>query len=138
MTDLTKKYMDRLADAQLAEVAEDKRNVAIDRFEHSEWYMCPVGLGTIIYDASDPDGDGPNGHGMVCQDAVLADARLIIRAPTLLRIVRTLLASWECDEDDDAKYEYLMDKAIGMARATIAEIDAEQITYNWWGEDDEL
>ena len=41
-----------------------------------------------------------------------ANARLIALAPTLLRIVKTLLASWECDPDEDAQHENLMDKAV--------------------------
>ena len=121
MTDLTRKYFGLLRAAQHH----------VDRFQDAQWYILPLGYGrgdplnTIIYDAADVDGDGPNGHGMVCEGAVIEDARLIVQAPALLRIVRTLLASWECDENDDAMYEGLMDAAIGMARATIAQIDEE-------------
>ena len=94
----------------------------LDRFKDAKWYILPLGYGkgdplnTIIYDASDLEGTGPDGHGMVCQGAVIEDARLIAMAPTLLRIVKTLLASWECDPDEDAQYEDLMDQAeIGRA-----------------------
>ena len=101
----------------------------LDRFKDAKWYILPLGYGkgdplnTIIYDASDLEGDGPDGHGMVCQDAVIEDARLIALAPTLLRIVKTLLASWECDPDEDAQYESLMDQAVGEAREAIAKAE---------------
>ena len=52
-----------------------------------------------------------------------ANARLIALAPTLLRIVKTLLASWECDPDEDAQYESLMDQAVGEAREAIAKAE---------------
>ena len=52
-----------------------------------------------------------------------ANARLIALAPTLLRIVKTLLASWECDPDEDAQHENLMDKAVGEAREAIAKAE---------------
>ena len=96
----------------------------LDRFQNAQWYIGGGDeLNTIIYDASDLEGTGPLGHGMVCQDAVIEDARLIVLAPTLLRIVKTLLASWECDPDEDAQYEDLMDKAVGEAREAIAKAE---------------
>ena len=101
----------------------------LDRFKDAKWYILPLGYGkgdplnTIIYDASDLEGTGPDGHAVVCQDAVIEDARLIALAPTLLRIVKTLLASWECDPDEDAQYEDLMDKAVGEAREAIAKAE---------------
>jgi len=95
----------------------------LDRFKDAKWYIGGDPLSATIFDASDPD--GPDGHGMVCQDAVIEDARLIALAPTLLRIVKTLLASWECDPDEDAQYENLMDKAIGEAREAIAKVEGE-------------
>jgi len=67
-----------------------------DRFRNAQWYI--VGgddLSTTIYDASDlKEGDDPAGQGMVCQDAVIEDARLIAVAPELLRIVKTLLEGY--------------------------------------------
>ena len=96
----------------------------LDRFKDAQWYIGGGDeLNTIIYDASDLEGDGPDGHGMVCQDAVIEDARLIAAAPELLRIVKTLLASWECDPDEDAQYESLMDQAVGEAREAIAKAE---------------
>ena len=96
----------------------------LDRFKDAQWYIGGGDeLNTIIYDASDLEGTGPDGHGMVCQDAVIEDARLIALAPTLLRIVKTLLASWECDPDEDSQYENLMDKAVGEAREAIAKAE---------------
>ena len=96
----------------------------LDRFKDAKWYIGGGDqLNTIIYDASDLEGDGPDGHGMVCQDAVIEDARLIAAAPELLRIVKTLLASWECDPDEDAQYESLMDQAVGEAREAIAKAE---------------
>ena len=96
----------------------------LDIFKDAQWYIGGGDqLNTIIYDASDLEGDGPDGHGMVCQDAVIEDARLIAAAPELLRIVKTLLASWECDPDEDAQYESLMDQAVGEAREAIAKAE---------------
>jgi len=92
----------------------------LDRFKDAKWYIGEDGVSVTIYDASDLDGTGPDGHGMVCQGAVIEDARLIALAPTLLRIVKTLVAAWECDPDEDAQHENLMDKAIGEAREAIA------------------
>ena len=104
-----------------------------DRFKDAKWYIRSERgrhdridpLSTIIYDASDLEGTGPDGHGMVCLGATLEDARLIAVAPELLRIVKTLLASWECDPDEDAQYENLMDKAVGEAREAIAKVEGE-------------
>ena len=58
--------------------------------------------------------------------AMDANARLIASAPTLLRIVKTLLASWECDPDEDAQYEDLMDQAVGEAREAIAKVEGRE------------
>ena len=91
----------------------------LDRFKDAKWYIGGGDeLNTIIYDASDLEGDG-----VVCQGAVIEDARLIAVAPELLRIVKTLLASWECDPDEDAQYEDLMDKAVGEAREAVAKAE---------------
>ena len=97
----------------------------LDRFKDAKWYIGGDPLSATIFDASDLEGDGPDGHGMVCQDAVIEDARLIAMAPELLRIVKTLLASWECDPDEDAQYEDLMDQAVGEAREAIAKVEGE-------------
>ena len=106
-----------------------------DRFKDAKWYIRSERgrhdridpLSTIIYDASDLEGTGPDGHGMVCLGATLEDARLISLAPTLLRIVKTLLASWECDPDEDAQYEDLMDQAVGEAREAIAKAEGRPV-----------
>ena len=101
----------------------------LDRFKDAKWYIGEDGVSVTIYDASDVNlregwaSTVPGGHGMVCQGAVIEDARLIALAPTLLRIVKTLLASWECDPDEDAQYENLMDKAVGEAREAIAKVE---------------
>ena len=69
----------------------------LDRFKDAKWYILPLGYGkgdplnTIIYDASDLEGDGPDGHGMVCQDAVIEDARLIAASPDLLAAAKAAL-----------------------------------------------
>ena len=57
-----------------------------DRFKDAKWYIGEDGVSVTIYDASDLEGDGPDGHGMVCQDAVIEDARLIAMAPELLQV----------------------------------------------------
>jgi len=101
------------------------QDAMLDRFRNAQWYIGEDGVSVTIFDASDLDGTGPDGHGMVCQDAVIEDARLIAMAPELLRIVKTLLASWECDPDEDAQYEDLMDQAVGEAREAIAKVEGE-------------
>ena len=66
-----------------------------DRLRGARWYIGRSdGLNAIIYDASDLEGDGPNGHGMVC-DAIQEDAVLIAASPDLLRVAKTLLAVLE-------------------------------------------
>ena len=41
----------------------------LDRFKDAQWYIGGGDeLNTIIYDASFLEGDGPDGHGMVCRD----------------------------------------------------------------------
>ena len=95
-----------------------------NRFNDARWYIGGGdGFSAIIYDAGDLEGDGPNGHGMVCQDAVIEDAVLIASAPDLLRVAKTLVASWDCDENEDTRYETLMDLAVGQARAAIAKAE---------------
>ena len=102
----------------------------LDRFKDAKWYIRSERgrhdridpLSTIIYDASDLEGTGPDGHGMVCLGATLEDARLIALAPTLLRIVKTLEGAWDCDPWD---VSVLMDKAIGEAREAIAKVEGE-------------
>jgi hypothetical protein len=58
----------------------------LDRFKDAQWYIGEDGVypSVTIYDASDLEGTGPDSHGMVCQDAVIEDARLIASAPELL------------------------------------------------------
>ena len=93
----------------------------LDRFKDAQWYIGGGDeLNTIIYDASFLEGDGPDGHGMVCESAVIEDARLIAVAPTLLRIVKTLEGAWDCDPWD---VSVLMDKAIDEAREAIAKVE---------------
>ena len=101
------------------------QDAMLDRFKNAQWYIGEDGVSVTIYDASDLEGTGPDGHAVVCQGAVIEDARLISLAPTLLRIVKTLLASWECDPDEDAQYEDLMDQAVGEAREAIAKVEGE-------------
>ena len=107
----------------------------LDRFKDAKWYIGSSrieGASTMpetIYDLSDEGNIRPVhphiGHAVECQGAVIEDARLIALAPTLLRIVKTLLASWECDPDEDAQYEDLMDQAVGEAREAIAKVEGE-------------
>ena len=65
----------------------------LDRFKDAKWYIGGGDqLNTIIYDASDLDGTGPDGHGMVCRDAVIEDARLIAAAVDLLAVAQRVVA----------------------------------------------
>jgi len=58
----------------------------LDRFKDAKWYIGEDGVSVTIYDASDLDGTGPDGHGMVCESATPDDARLIAVAPELLQV----------------------------------------------------
>ena len=65
----------------------------LDRFKDAKWYIGGGDqLNTIIYDASDLEGTRPDGHGMVCQDAVIEDARLIAAAVDLLAVAQRVVA----------------------------------------------
>ena len=71
----------------------------IDRFKNSQWYIGGGDeLNTIIYDASDLWGTGPGGHGMVCRNAVIEDARLIAAAPTMRGALVDLIEQIEAYE----------------------------------------
>ena len=71
----------------------------LDRFKDAKWYVRSERgrhdridpLSTIIYDASDLDGTGPDGHGVVCLGATLEDARLIAASPDLLAAAKAAL-----------------------------------------------
>ena len=68
----------------------------LDRFKDAQWYIGGGDeLNTIIYDASDLEGTGPDGHGMVCESATPDDARLIAASPDLLFAARAMLAALE-------------------------------------------
>ena len=71
----------------------------LDRFKDAQWYIGGGDqLNTIIYDASDLEGTGPDGHGMVCQGAVIEDARLIAAAPTMREALVDLIEQIEAYE----------------------------------------
>jgi len=113
----------------------------LDRFKDAKWYILPLGYGkgdplnTIIYDASDLEGDGPDGHGMVCQDAVIEDARLIAAAPMLLQAAKALLqrgpvgieseCHWCGREGEDTEHCSSDDCMGTLARAAIAKVEGE-------------
>jgi hypothetical protein len=70
-----------------------------DRFKDAKWYVGGGDeLNTIIYDASDLEGDGPDGHGMVCESATPDDARLIAAAPTMREALVDLIEQIEAYE----------------------------------------
>ena len=113
----------------------------LDRFKDAQWMVekrelhvdggdtSPGSHGSVthlVWDTASPD-DWTNVIAHIVEDRIPgiaeANARLIALAPTLLRIVKTLLASWECDPDEDAQYEDLMDKAIDEAREAIAKAE---------------
>jgi hypothetical protein len=68
------------------------KDAMLDRFKNAQWYIGEDGVSVTIYDASDLEGDGPDGHGMVCQDAVIEDARLIAAAVDLLAVAQRVVA----------------------------------------------
>ena len=67
----------------------------LDRFKDAKWYIGEDGVSVTIYDASDLEGDGPDGHGMVCESATPDDARLIAASPDLLAAAKALLTALE-------------------------------------------
>ena len=81
----------------------------LDRFKDAKWYIGGGDeLNTIIYDASDLEGDGPDGHGMVCESATPDDARLIAVAPELLQVAYLAVSmGWggehhpDCDDEGE-------------------------------------
>ena len=116
-----------------------------DRFQNAQWYIGGGDeLNTIIYDASDlfsSDGgrlgDGPDGHGMVCRDAVIEDARLIASAPELLTALINLTHALGDDHElclwcEDLSWEqrddmpHHVDCVAGKARAAIAKAEGRE------------
>ena len=100
-----------------------------NRFNDARWYIGGGdGLNAIIYDASDLEGDGPNGHGMVCQGVAQEDAALIAASPDLLRVAKTLCEYADLGrlvvEKVNADYA-LLDEAIDDARAAIAKAEGK-------------
>ena len=105
-----------------------------NRFNDARWYIGGGdGLNAIVYDSNDLEGDGPNGHGMVCQDAVIEDAALIAASPDLLRVAKTLCEYADLGrlvvEKVNADYA-LLDEAIDDARAAIAKAEGREAPTN--------
>ena len=67
------------------------KDAMLDRFKNAQWYIGEDGVSVTIYDASDLDGTGPDGHGMVCESATPDDARLIAASPDLLAAAKAAL-----------------------------------------------
>jgi hypothetical protein len=61
--------------------------------------------------------------GEIGQSEADANARLISAAPTLLNVVKLLVASWDCDEEEDTEYENLLDEAVGEARRVLDKLE---------------
>ena len=104
-----------------------------DRFKDAKWYIGEDGVSVTIYDASDLDGTGPDGHGMVCLGATLEDARLIAAAPMLLQAAKALLqrgpvgieseCHWCGREGEDTEHCSNDDCMGTLARAAIAKAE---------------
>jgi hypothetical protein len=119
----------------------------LDRFKDAKWYIGGGDeLNTIIYDASDVAGpfqvrewNGPDGHGMVCQDAVIEDARLIAASPDLLAAAKALLqrgpvgieseCHWCGREGEDTEHCSNDDCMGTLARAAIAKAEGPSGGY---------
>ena len=71
------------------------KDAMLDRFRNAQWYIGEDGVSVTIYDASDLDGTGPDGHGMVCESATPDDARLIAASPDLLGAAKAMHAALE-------------------------------------------
>ena len=110
-----------------------------DRLRDARWYIGRSdGLNAIIYDASDLEGDGPNGHGMVCQGVAQEDAQLIAMAPELLTALINLTYALGDDHElclwcEDLSWEQRDDMphhgdcVAGKARAAIAKAEGREI-----------
>ena len=108
----------------------------LDRFKDAKWYIGGDQLNTIIYDASDLEGTGPDGHGMVCRDAVIEDARLIAASPDLLAAAKALLqrgpvgieseCNWCGREGEDTEHCSSDDCMGTLARAAIAKAEGRE------------
>ena len=80
----------------------------LDRFKDAKWYIGEDGVSVTIFDASDLEGDGPDGHAVVCQGAEIEDARLISQAPALLQVAYLAVSmGWggehhpDCDDEGE-------------------------------------
>ena len=92
-----------------------------DRFKDAKWYVGGDPLSATIYDASDLEGDGPDGHGMVCQDAVIEDARLIAASPDLLAAAKAAL-----DRFSDPALEGMAGDLLQELEEAIAKVEGRE------------
>ena len=83
---------------------------------HLNWSTSEIGGNVVAHIVVD---------GEIGQSEADANARLISAAPTLLNVVKLLVASWDCDEQEDTKYEHLVDAAVGEARRVLDKLEGE-------------
>ena len=97
----------------------------LDRFKDAKWYIGGDPLSATIYDASDLEG-----YGVVCQGAVIEDARLIASAPELLQALQLVLDILDHKEGRIGGIRAVVQAAIAKATGWLVCQDGQHRCFN--------